>query len=294
MRGHYRDLASFLIGLAILAYPPSIKADQGTGTRPAVETTVRFDLYRGYLIVARGSAGPLKGLNFLLDTGASPSVLDRRLARKLHLEELPASVGVLDGRVQAGRAIASDLEFGPNRRENFPVLIEDLSFLERALSVRIDGVIGLDVLGKSTFEIDYPAREIRFGAPRPLPVSIPIRIKDGLATVDAQVNQAPVRLLVDTGASSLIVFQSRMPGTVLGLKVSAVQRSANLSGDFERKQVWLRSLRLGDAEFGQESASLVQDRRDAGQDFDGLLSPAALGIARIAVDPQRGVMAFSR
>ena len=37
---------------------------------------VPFKLYRGYVIVVRGSIGNLKNLNFLIDTGAVPSVLD--------------------------------------------------------------------------------------------------------------------------------------------------------------------------------------------------------------------------
>ena len=46
---------------------------------------VPFKLYRGYVIVVRGSIGGLKNLNFLVDTGAVPSVVDARIARKLHL-----------------------------------------------------------------------------------------------------------------------------------------------------------------------------------------------------------------
>jgi hypothetical protein len=125
------------------------------GPRQAMEGTVSFDLYHGYLIVARGSAGPLKGLTFLLDTGASPTVLDPRLARKLHLEQFPASISVLGGSVQAEMAIVPSLNFGPMQRDNISVLIEDLSFLQKALPVRVDGVIGLDVLGQSAFVIDY-------------------------------------------------------------------------------------------------------------------------------------------
>jgi hypothetical protein len=65
-------------------------------------------------------------------------------------------------------------------------------------------------------------------------------------------------------------------------------------GDFDRKQAWLRSVRLGETEFGREPALLVQRRGDEGHDFDGLMSPAALGLTKVAVDLGRGVLAFSR
>jgi predicted aspartyl protease len=246
------------------------------------------------LIVARGSAGPLRNLNLLLDTGTSSTILDRGLARRLHLDEQPATIAVVDGRVRAGKTIVPNLEFGPIRRDNFSVVTEDLAFLQKALSVPIDAVIGFDVLGQGSFTVDYTSREIRFGPPPKLPISIPLRAKEGLATVDAELNHAPVHLLVDTGASSLIIFETRMPKSISGLEISAIERSTNLNGNFERKQVWLQSLRLGEAEFGQEPAFVVHDRSDAGRDFDGLVSPAALGITKIAVDLERGVVAFGR
>jgi predicted aspartyl protease len=244
--------------------------------------------------VVRGSAGPLKDLNFLLDTGASPTVLDRRLAKKLQLEELPGVLAGLNGRVAAGRAIAPSLQIGPTRRDNPPVLIEDLSFFDRALPVRIDGVIGLDVVGQTAFEIDYSSRQINFGPISSSKNSLRLWLRGGLPLVDAELNQASVHLLLDTGASSLILFDAKTSTPASPVKISADQRSTNMIGEFERKQVRLRSLRLGQAEFLQEPAFLARTRGDATGDFDGLLSPAALGITKVAIDLDQGVVAFSR
>src|SRR6202021_4344387 len=111
MRGHAFCWFSLLTVLLMAGEPPA----RGYGNQ---HDTVHFDLYRDYLIVVRGSAGPLKGLNFLLDTGASPTVLDRRVAQKLHLEERPTNVAVLNGSVTAGRTILPNLELGPIRKDN--------------------------------------------------------------------------------------------------------------------------------------------------------------------------------
>ena len=58
--------------------------------------------------------------------------------------------------------------------------------------------------------------------------------------------------------------------------------------------MWLRSLRLAETEFGREPAFLIRAPGDRGRDFDGMMSPAALGISKVAIDLERGVMAFSR
>ena len=256
---------------------------------------VGFDLYYNYLIVTHGSAGPLKGLNFLLDTGASPTVLDRRLAQKLGLEERPGNLAVLNGSVAAGRTIVPSLELGPIRRDNLNVVIEDLGFIQKALPVHIDAIVGLDVLGQSPFEIDYTSREIRFG---PLPLlasSLPFRITAGLPIVEAELNHFSVHLMVDTGASSLVLFKTRTPSPVSAVKIDSVQQPANSIGEVDRKLVRLQSVRLGAAEFGKQPVLMVPSRSDDFQDdFDGLMSPAALGITKITVDLGRGVLAFSR
>jgi predicted aspartyl protease len=272
-----------LLALLSLANPA---AARGYTERQAL----RFDLYRDYLIVARGSAGSLKGLNFLIDTGACPTVLDRQLAQKLHLEELPASMAVLDGSVQAGQAVLPNLHMGPVQKENLPVLIEDLAFFQKALPFHIDAVIGLDVLGQAPFEIDYPSREIHFGSFPQLPNSLPLQIRAGLPIVDAALDHIPLHMLVDTGASTLIIFGTSTPRPISPMKVSAV----SAIGEADRKQVRLRSLTLGEAQFGEEPAFLVRSRSDGNHDFDGLMSPAALGITKLAIDRERGRLSFSR
>jgi hypothetical protein len=66
------------------------------------------------------------------------------------------------------------------------------------------------------------------------------------------------------------------------------------AGESVRKPVRLTSFTLGAAEFGHEPAFMVHNLRDAGHDFDGLMSPAAPGITRIAVDLGQGKLAFTR
>jgi hypothetical protein len=249
------------------------------------EGTLRFDLYKGYLVVVHGSAGPVKGLNFLLDTGTNPTMLDARLAAKLHLERTPANVRVVSGNAQAERAIVPELIMGPVEKTDVPVYIGDLSFLQNALPIQIDGLIGLDTLGENAFLIDYVSREIHFGALPVMPYSVSLGMAGGLAIVSAEVNNIPRRLLVDTGASSLTLFAPR-DGAPRSLQVS------QSIGKFVHKDVRLRSLKLGTTDFGREPASVVVGEwQDSA--FDGLVSPPMLGMRRVTFDLGRGVMGFS-
>jgi predicted aspartyl protease len=252
---------------------------------------VSFDLYRDYLIVLQARVGPLKGLNFLLDTGATPSVIDPHIAAKLHLEAVPTDIAVLQGTTRGATATVPSLQIGPVVKENLPVLVEDLSFVQKVVPVHLDGIVGLDVLGQAAFTISYREHEIEFGPATALATSVPLVSSQGLAMITAIVNHQPVQLLLDTGAPSLILFKRE---AAPGIKTAALDVLSNSIGDYDHRPLRLSSLDLGSASFSQSVAYFAPSPGDAGHDFDGLMSPAALGITRIAIDLGRGEMSFSR
>ena len=298
MRGRahfpYLRLTDVLAGLVLLAHVafasdiPRRESTPGLG-EPA--ESVRFQLYQGYLIVAHGSIGAVKNLNIFLDTGATRALLDSRVARKLNLRgEESVSIVRLDRRTRSEETNLPSLEIGPLKRSNLRVVTADLSFYEKVLPVRIDAVVGLDVLGQRPFVIDYPARVIRFEPAPALEVSLPLRLDQGLAVFDAEIDHTPVHLLFDTGAGSIVLFNKATPGST-GTKDT---EESSKTADFEEKKVWLRTLRLGAEEFGQKPALLTRNPKPSQLNVDGLMSPAALGISRVAVDLKAGVLAFSR
>ena len=207
---------------------------------------------------------------------------------------MPGLLAGVNGTVAAGKAIVPTLQLGPIRRDNLSVVVEDLSFFYKAIPVHIDAVIGLDVIGQSPFEIDYGAREIHFGPIPSLKNALRLQMKRGTPLWwRSNFGEVSAKLVLDTGASSLILFEPRPP-SASPVRISAVQQSSHTMGEFAGKTVWLHSLRLGQAEFRREPAVLVRSRPETNDDFDGLVSPALLGITKIAIDLDRGVFAFSR
>ncbi|HST13112.1 MAG TPA: retropepsin-like aspartic protease, partial [Terriglobales bacterium] len=146
--------------------PPSPPA---SGSQVLV--TVPINVYRGYLVIAEGSIGNIDKLNLLVDTGASPSVIDRKIARRLNLNEQPDRVNLWSKSFQTGSVVLPSLRLGPIRAECLPVLTEDLAFLQKAIGRKVDGIVGLDVLRKSSFTINYRAKEMLFGPVERLPFS---------------------------------------------------------------------------------------------------------------------------
>lgn len=279
--------------LAVLGLP-SAQASRHL-TQP---DAIHFELYSDYLIVVhgsvRGSAGPVKDLNFLVDTGTSPTILSPRLAQRLHLDPTPAVVAAVGGNVQGEIATIPSLQIGPILSDNLPVLIRDLTTLQPILPIQIDGIVGIDVLGQSSFVIDYATHTISFGPTPSLPTSIPLHLEDGLPIVDATLNHTPAHLVLDTGAAALVLFAptpAPQPTSAPQLIRASLPKSLN---HVEHKPIRLDRFELGPSSFGHEPAFLVANPVDAGHHYDGLLSPTALGITQLAIDPTHHTFAFTR
>ena len=132
-------------------------------------------LYWGYLVIVEGSIGDVQKLKFLVDTGAYPSVVDQKIARHLGLTEQPGRVNLSNKSVPTRLVVLPSLLLGPVRAESLPVLTEDLSFLQKAIGYKVDGIVGLDVLRKSSFTINYRTKEMLFGPVESLTLLRPFR-----------------------------------------------------------------------------------------------------------------------
>ena len=165
--------------------------------------------------------------------------------------------------------------------------------VELPAGLRIDGMIGIDVLGQNPFTIDYATREINFSELSPLDFSVPLQVSQHFLTVEISLNGQPCKLMLDTGASSLMLFSTRVEGLLSSSQGSIIKHSTNLSGQFQRLQIQLKDLTLGDALIGETPGFVVANQKQAADDFDGLLNPVSVGITRIGIDPQRQVITFN-
>jgi hypothetical protein len=185
------------------------------------------------------------------------------------------------------------VQIGKLQVEFLPVLIRDLGFLQKDLGIRIDGIIGLDVLSLSNFTIDYTTRRITFGAAPMYSSTAPLQSTPPWLTVTMEVDGVSIRLLVDTAASGIILFQSRVRDRLQLISLGE-RMSSNLGGEVRFQCVILGTTKFGETHFGQKNAFVVEDREDESREFDGLLGPSALGLKQIAIDFQRHTLSWGQ
>src|ERR1700746_2439451 len=122
------------------ARTPRASTDAGKQkAEPASHASMKLPvrLYGGYLVIAEGAIGNVHKLNFLVDTGACPSVVDQKIAHDLKLAEQPERLNLWNKSVRAWQVVLPSLNLGPVRAESIPVLAEDLSFLQNALGFKV-------------------------------------------------------------------------------------------------------------------------------------------------------------
>jgi len=260
---------------------------------PRVE--IPFKLRGSHLIVIQGSVGDLEPLNFLIDTGANPTAVDRKIAKKLGLQGTTGTLALFNQNTNVERIVLPSLRLGPIRATSLPGLVQDLSSVEKVLGVRIDAIVGFDVLSLSSFSIDYKSKKIIFGPIEPSPAAIPLGTGPPTFTVQLQVLDEQIRLLVDTGAADFLLFECQLSGRLRELPTRGVKRSSNSTQSlFELKEVSLPSVRLGVTDFRLQRAFLLDDNTNCGRSFDGVVGPLSLGLKRIAFDFEHRSFSWER
>src|SRR5262249_33409982 len=203
---------------------------------------VSFQLIRDYVIVVKGGIAGEGKLPFIADTGAVPSVLDKRLMKHLKAAG-KEKMSVFSHNMDLNAAEATDVSVGSWHQSSLSVLVSDLSFASEALGVRIDGMLGLDFFG-SSFMIDYRKRRMQ-------KIAVPYETEDQdliiyhapeewFATVEMTFAGRTLKLLADSGTSDLVFFEPRVQDCIGQMKASGSTTWSNVGGELAMRGVRLQ------------------------------------------------------
>ncbi len=152
-------------------------------------------------------------LQFLVDSGASISVLDRQTARDLDLALHPEVQVAGVGNTALGHGpIRCPASIGPIRLPDH-LLVLDLHRLSQACGNTVHGLIGADFFRNRIVELDYEGGALRIHASPPDTTAavavVPLRAGPRGLRIEAGINDGPVqRLRVDTGCASALHWVS--------------------------------------------------------------------------------------
>jgi hypothetical protein len=246
---------------------------------------VPFELYQHHLVVTKGSIGPLQGRSLLIDTGTIPSMVDTRIARKLNLQTESSTLIAFGQQVPIQSAKFDGFRIGSLVSGPVSAGVSDLSYLQ---GVRIDAIVGLDVLARTNFSIDYRTRVLTYAPEGREDTVAPLEIVWPFVTVRMTIAGQQVRLLVDTGSSDLVLFKTGMPAALSGPPWRGDKTVQYASGAARLRRLELRDAGLGTHTWDKLSAwalDRVPDGYPPG--IDGVLGVLALGCQRVRFDFER-------
>jgi hypothetical protein len=218
-------------------------------------------------------------------------MIDRELMAKLDLESTPHVLSAFNKSVASETVTLPDLRFGPVERHNLQVEVADFSAISSEMGVRIDAVIGLDVLGGTNFSVDYSKGRVIFAA---LAEPKTVRFASGpqFMTVDMKNGRRLFHLIFDTAAAHLVLFRDHLQDA--DYQWTTVRGTGrNVAGTFPLATIVLTQARIGTQEMGPQNALVAASRKEAGSQLDGLLALSCLQPRSISFDFEHGILGWS-
>ena len=258
---------------------------------PAAVGAVPFKLLRGHLIVVKCSVGGLPDLTAIIDTGASETVLDIALARRLSLETRPDSATFIVHQAKVWAVAIPELRLGPLKAERLEGIATDLSSLTAEFGIGPQVLISMDLLRRTNFVIDYKARRLTFGSAPPLSHSAPLVPDESnprLAVIQSTIMGRTLRLQVDSGFDGLLVYRTRLntPAAFAG----GESHIANVAQPLLAHSFDAPDVQIGNWRSRHPQVSVVDSAPPESAGFDGLIGTAFLSKARVAFDFENGMI----
>lgn len=241
---------------------------------------VPFELVSDFEVVVRGQIGELDGLRFILDTGSSYSVIDRRVADRMGLPRRPGKVLNFDRNLAVEWADVPEVRIGPIRVTDVGMMVARLADVSK-FAENADGIIGMDVLSRAKkISIDYERRRVSFELDE----------RRGSASSAMKTFVIPVviqgismRLLVDTGLQYVLLYKDRLHSALPHLRMEGEPRGGMI-GRLQVTQVQLPGVRISGSEAVTPVLLLEGPGKTDPAGVDGYLGPASLHAKRLELD----------
>lgn len=257
------------------------------------------------LVILQGSINGSKPLAFILDTGASTTVISDSRARELGLKlEGKTDATTQGGSIEASFVKGVSLNLSGVEFSEMTLAAISLSGLEAGLGRKVDGILGYEIFNRFVVEIDYASKAVTFYEPQGYEYSgrgevIPISIEDNTPFVVGRITGSKTiegSFLIDTGAPGVLniagPFAAKhklldsVPHTI------SITSGALLAGRSSGKIGRVKSFQMGSFVMKRPVANFSQDTggtegNEASTEYGGLIGAEILRRFKIIIDYSR-------
>ena len=152
-----------------------------------------------------------RGLDFLLDSGASNILIDKDVVDELNLTQYPLGSQIFGGPTGASLVTLPELRVGDLTMKNIVVYSQPFG-MRMADTEKVVGILGYDFISNVGLKVDWDNRQVTAFAPGTMPmpqtaVTLPVLLDDLVPYVSASIGDAASdHFLIDTGADDVYIF----------------------------------------------------------------------------------------
>jgi predicted aspartyl protease len=260
-------------------------------------------LSHGKFIVRVNVGG--RGLDFILDTGASGIVIDRDIAGQLGLQEYGSySSAVNAGRFTGTSVVVPTMKVGPLTMHDVVVSTTPHVGIDDPGEYKVVGLLGFDFIDAVALKLDYESGSITamtpeaFQAPTdPYTIDLDVRLGTYRPATSVVVNgELGERFVLDTGGvGGLMIFdyfQRRYPDAMVdeGSIRNTTLTFHGVGGGFDAKPYKLRAIKIGQVTFTDFVAWAVASPASYSGNEDGLIGAGLLELFTVYTDYADGKM----
>jgi len=251
--------------------------------------TMPFELESGFLMVVEGRIGRSAPLRFALDTGTTLSMVDAKIADRLGLTLREGFVLNFDRNVRISWTTVPEISVGPLSLKEARVMVANLQQLTE-FTDGIDGVIGLDVLRMTQkIAINLETRLVSFRINGASPPAASQGLQQAVL-VRLNVQGKPLRLVLDSGARDVFLFEDRVKKHTPDLVWARPARN-NHVGPVVAKIAACSEFRVGSTDV--HSAFLMPKAPNSlPEDIDGYLGLSMLNARYVELDFEANVLKY--
>ena len=217
-----------------------------------------------------------RGLDFLLDSGASESVIDDSVARELGLAVTEQRAYDFLGKVTRGKTMIDDLALGPIQAHHFALDTIPLSI--DTGDRKIVGLLGGDFFASARIAVDFGKKTVTMlGPSAALPTDnwtqLPIQVTDFVPVTKAKLNGVDGAFIIDLGSFDNILFTHYFANFTPNTRGDVQGQVIGVSGvTHDYRSYTFSRIDIGDLAFADMRASVMDGGRDVDTiDCDGLL-----------------------
>jgi predicted aspartyl protease len=257
------------------------------------------------LVILQGSINGSKPLAFILDTGASTTVISDSRAKELGLKlEGKTDATTQGGSIEASFVKGVSLNLSGVEFPKMTLAAIRLSGLEAGLGRKVDGILGYEIFNRFVVEIDYASKVVTFYEPQGYKYLgrgevIPISIEDNTPFVVGKITGPKTiegNFLIDTGAPGVLNIAgpfaakhkllNSVPHTI------SITSGALLAGRSSGKIGRVKGFQMGSLVIKKPVVNFSQDTGgsegdEASTEYGGLIGGEILGRFKLIIDYSR-------